>query len=159
MRIKLFEELKRQTYLSAADKLLSKGHKDRANRIYKHSDKYIDRLDVNKYYINSDIKWAEGKITKVDGIFQIVDLVELGVESPVGIFFQSGSTIVEVTYGAIGDSGKFFWIKQIKPNKTNYWAPFKFTNRKDARNFKSFLIDQLPEYTYFKDVHLNDMYI
>ena len=65
-------------------------------------------------------------------------------------------------YGKKGDEKLSFWIKQIEPKDTKLYPNFKFSNRKDAVNFKKFLVDQLQDdkfIEYYKDIRINDIYI
>lgn len=152
--IKLFE-LKKETYISAADKLKEIGHRDRAKNLYAYAHRFIDKLDANKYNIDFPL----GDI-RVKGIFNIVDL-KPNLNTHI-VILQSIDSKIEIMYGKKGDEKLSFWIKQIEPKDTKLYPNFKFSNRKDAVNFKKFLVDQLQDdkfIEYYKDIRINDIYI
>ena len=165
--IKLFEELKRETYLSAADKLRKKGHAERAKVLYDKSYQLIDRLDPNKYtIIGSDP-------------FQIVDIVDINnptypVYSAVDseIILQSRNKKVSIICGyddcdceVDDEDGEVFacedailrlWMRDM--NSDDDYQVFRFKNRKDAFNFRKFLIDHFPN-TDLESLVINDIYV
>jgi len=177
--IKLFEELRRETYISAADKLKSKGHVDRAKALYDKSYTVLDRLDPNKYTIEGNL-------------YQIVDIIDPDENDPDDapqVILQHKNSRVAIFYGMIvetdedgeiKESDKKLWIKELfedspDPARMNYWGEyteddheydedeeeyvgFKFKDRKDARNFRKFLSEQFPDYEY-DQISINDMYI
>jgi len=163
MRIKLFEELKKETYLSAAKKLREKGHIRRADDLSTMAYKNVDRIDPNKYHINFDPKEISNspKLPEIDAIFQIVDIIETGGDSAPLIVLVYRDIKVEIAYGQFEKTKYGFWIRQVslKNDPISNWSEFKFKNRRDARNFKYFLTDQFPARITYSKLSLNDMYI
>jgi len=178
--IKLFEELRSETYISAADKLMRRGHLDRAKVLYDKSDqvinKSIDRIDPNRY----EIEFKVNDYNTIQGIFQIVDVIKIkGNTYPIisavdyEVIFQCGNKKVSIicgneegddtyhhdwdeegnitnTYETPKDEILTLWIRSITniTDEDDYerstYQQFKFKNRKDARNFKKFLVEEFP---------------
>lgn len=156
---KFNEELNLQTYLSASKKLKEAGHKKRSKKLLDHiiSLNKVDRLDPNKY----EISYNQNGLN-IDGIFQIVDVFKGDDESDPYIGLSNGAEIVEISFQESDgrDSNDYLWIRSYDisdQDKSDYEPYFRFLNRKDARNFRQFIIDEFGEcpisinYMYYEE--------
>jgi len=147
--LKLFEELNPETYASAASKLKEKGHERRAKELFDHSIKMskgtIDRIDPNDYEIYFDCDDFE-----IDGTYKIIECEE-DEDGDVTVTLTNGPSTIKI-------STKFenneLWIKPFLPDEDDYWPGFLFQNRKDANNFRKFVISD----TGKCPISVNDMY-
>lgn len=138
---KFNEELKHETYLSAGLKLKALGHKKRAQDIFNYaSDKNkLDRLDPNKY----EIEFENDNLHIGNEMYQIIDVFKGNHDSSVKL--SDGLNNIRIAFNSkrsdddVDDANNYLWISLEENDFEPY---FKFQNRKDALNFRRFVIDE-----------------
>ena len=105
----------------------------------------IDRIDPNDYEIYFDCDDFE-----IDGTYKIIECQE-DEDGDVTVTLTNGPSTIKI-------STKFeeneLWIRPISPDEDEYWPGFLFQNRKDANNFRKFIISD----TGKCPISVNDMY-
>ena len=175
--IKLFQELNKSTYISAAKKLSELGgnHKKRAKELLKHGEDHGTEAFVNNLYQHEfelNAKWNEYSIN--DGGYQITDGKIKKTDYPqcnititmyndkgdkksitIGIPYDEGEPEYDIMYLTFYDGEKY----------GDDMAEFKFSNRKDAMEFKKFVLDYFADNTefareieIFKNVPINKLF-
>lgn len=181
------EELNRNTYLSAADKLSSL-HPKRSellkNWAYKKTTKKINKIDRiyhhefngGYYIVDSDLK---PKITKDNISFHIKVQSRFhntnGLKTQSIVFYLPINGKIKFPDGVNcayfktndGDRRMILFPKEFKITSSNnniflYYINSThrlFRKREDARAFINYLIEEYPEYAErFRKIHINDMY-
>ena len=170
--IKLYEELKKSTYISAAKKLREMGgikKQKRAERLEDHAIKNGEEYDIhNFHYHEFKINGNSGYLIAADdqGIFYKArrersrlyltlfmydtrrDKKSISIE-----FTYYGANGWAINYGehekvsCIDDGVLEMYLNYYEDGKYVDCEPFLFENRKDAIEFKNFIMDNFSEYT------------
>lgn len=135
-----FNELNRETYLSAANKLSNIGHKKRSDKLIKHSNRniFLNEIDSHPFNINGE----EYKITSA----------EIDEYKRTNIEMKSTSDTIQLRYDV--EDGKLIITTPDKYSKINR---FKFSNRKDARYFLNFINNKF-KFKNYNNLNINKIY-
>lgn len=182
--LKKFEELNKATYLSAADKLSTKGHKNRANALRDYAKDIIVSNDDFTFYVNRGHETVNPKI-------EVAKITDIEIEKlPISYKYRPERSFSDKImrrnkeenevldhYNLIlvvkFSNGKVYkkeigteHISEVFGGSREEWLPIIFTTRQDAVKFVRICnakIDELLKHSFYKPMdvkplNVNDFY-